>query len=61
MSEPCACDWETGECQGPLGCKAVAEVLRLQAALRTAVIASGSNVHPNEVWDGIRRALEEKT
>lgn len=23
--QPCACDWTTGECQGPLGCKAFAE------------------------------------
>lgn len=30
----CNCDWETGECQAPLGCKAVAEVSRLRAALR---------------------------
>lgn len=22
----CTCDWETGECQSPLGCKAVAEI-----------------------------------
>jgi hypothetical protein len=28
--QPCNCDWETGECQGPLGCRAVAEVVRLR-------------------------------
>jgi hypothetical protein len=32
---PCNCDWETGECQGPLGCKAVTENLRLRADLST--------------------------
>ena len=30
---PCSCDWVTGECQGPLGCQAVAEVIRLRAEI----------------------------
>ena len=33
MNSPCKCDWLTGECQGPLGCKAVAEIVRLRALL----------------------------
>lgn len=33
----CTCDWETGECQSPLGCKAVEDNERLLAALREIV------------------------
>lgn len=31
MTTQCGCDILTGECQGPLGCKAVAEIERLKA------------------------------
>jgi hypothetical protein len=35
----CTCDYATGECQAPTGCKAVAEIERLRAAERTAFTA----------------------
>jgi hypothetical protein len=35
---PCACDWSTGECQGPIGCQAVAEIVRLRGAAQAVGI-----------------------
>lgn len=35
VTKPCTCHWETGECQAPDGCKTVAEVQQLRAALTT--------------------------
>lgn len=32
----CICDYQTGECQGPLDCKAVAEAARLRAMILDA-------------------------
>jgi hypothetical protein len=55
MSEPCNCDWETGECQGPpLGCKAVTENLRLRALLDRWLFAYQ---HDSPLVKDTRRAL----
>src|SRR5260221_97804 len=53
-AKSCSCDWETGECQGPLNCKTVAELVRLKNLSKDAThtpgpwIADGAQVHsPN--------------
>lgn len=33
----CSCDWATGECQGPIGCKAVKSSTTLQEDARDAL------------------------
>ncbi len=30
MSGKCSCDWVTGECQGPIGCQAVTEIVSVK-------------------------------
>lgn len=50
--ERCSCDWATGECQGPLGCQAVAAALRSQGGsianddLMEALYAAKAAVRP---------------
>ena len=29
----CGCDWDTGECQAPIGCKVITEIKRLRENL----------------------------
>jgi hypothetical protein len=65
----CNCDWETGECQGPLGCKEIERLRADNAKLRVALqkIADhdyedsdrlGDN--PEMIWQAVaRRALED--
>lgn len=33
-TKACTCDWSTGECQGPVGCRAVAQIEAMRKALQ---------------------------
>jgi hypothetical protein len=43
QSSECSCDWATGECQGPVGCKAVAQAIAQSSEGESAVAATPSN------------------
>jgi hypothetical protein len=40
QSSECSCDWATGECQGPVGCKAVAQAIAQSSEGESAVAAT---------------------
>lgn len=58
----CSCDFSTGECQAPNGCKAVAEAAHLRAALRVArrhVAATNDAEHMMDGFGGWRERASD--
>jgi hypothetical protein len=57
----CSCDWSTGECQSPLGCRAINKIKRLHAAIEDAVeTLEAMDLHvDNPLYDRLRTALEQ--
>lgn len=57
--QPCACDWTTGECQGPLGCKAFAEAASRTPAACSGLAAADWKLIANYETDVAQAAVEE--
>ena len=50
----CACEYETGECQAPMGCKVVTQALIWRAALEKIVAIEDQMWGPD--WEEIEQA-----